>query len=344
VTSRLRRRLTVVSVLAVLALGVAVSFSVSGVAASGSIATASPPKSAAWKIDQTSAGSFNVVSCASTRFCIAVGTSTGTDYAVEFKGAGWEAARTLERFKGEVVSLSCPTVGWCVAVTDLTGATVLKDGRWSRLATLDPNPGPPYPGMANAVSCISPHFCVAVDGQGNAESYNGTSWTKPEHVDQDFPLTDVSCGSTDDCVAVDGGGQVVELRDGHWSAPKPADTSPFTTISCVGIDFCIAIDLRGRAVVSTRSGWSRPTAVDSLANAPVEASCPQQQRCVAVDGSGRMLFLSNHGWTTPKVPQVNAQSVVSSLVDVSCPIGHANFCAAVDASGDAWTTNDAYLK
>jgi hypothetical protein len=325
-----------------LALPAAASFSVSGVAASDSIAIASAPKSAVWKIDQTSAGSFNVVSCASTRFCMSVGTSTGTDYAVEFSGTSWGTARALERFKGEVVSLSCPTVGWCVAVTDLAGATVLKDGRWSRLTTLDPNPGPPYPGMANAVSCTSPHFCVAVDGQGNAESYNGTSWTKPEQVDQAFPLTDVSCGSTGRCVAVDGGGQVVERRDGHWSAPKPADTSPFTTISCVGIDFCIAIDLRGRAVVFTPSGWSRPTAIDSLANAPIEASCPQQQKCVAVDSSGRMLVLSDHAWAAPARPKVNSEAFINSLIDVSCPTGHANFCAAVDASGNAWTTNDAF--
>jgi hypothetical protein len=343
VTRRLRRRLALVNLLAVLALGVAFSLCVSGGAASAVIAIASAPK-ALWKIDQTRVGSFNVVSCASTHFCMAVGTSTGTDYAVEFNGTRWETARTLERFKGEVISLSCPTVGWCVAVTDLAGATVLKDGRWSRLTTLDANPGPPYPGMANAVSCTSSHFCVAVDGQGNAETYNGTSWTKPEQVDQDFPLTGVSCGSTDRCDAVDGDGHVLEFRDGHWSAPKPVDTSPLTTISCVRIDFCVAIDLYGRAVVLTGSGWSRPTAIDSLANAPIEASCPQRQKCVAVDGSGRMLFLSDHGWTPPAVPKANSEGSINSLVDVSCPIGHASFCAAVDAAGDAWTTNDAHLK
>src|SRR5579884_3790599 len=188
------------SVIAVLTLGAATCSSVSGVAASGAVAMASAPATSGWKIDQTSANSFNVVSCASTRFCMAVGTSTGTDYAVEFNGTRWGTARTLERFKGEVVSLSCPTAGWCVAVSDLAGATVLKDGRWSRLMTLDPNPGPPYPGMANAVSCTRPNFCVAVDGQGYAETYDGTSWTKPEQVDQDFPLTDVSCGSANRCV------------------------------------------------------------------------------------------------------------------------------------------------
>lgn len=275
---------------------------------------------------------------------MAVGTSTGTDYALEFNGTRWESARTLERFKGEVVSLSCPTVGWCVAVTDLAAATVLKDGRWSRLTTLDPNPEPPYPGMVNAVSCTSPRFCVAVDGQGNAESYNGRSWTKPEHVDPDFPLTDVSCGSTNRCVAVDGDGGVLEFRAGHWSAPNTVVTSPLTTISCVGIDFCAAIDLRGRAVVLTSSGWSRPVAIDSLADAPIAASCAQRQECVAVGGSGRILFLSDHGWTTSRVPQVNPEVFPNSLVDVSCPIGQANFCAAVDASGDAWTTNDPHLK
>ena len=343
-TRRLRRRLTVVTVLAVPAVGVSARLFVSGVAASGALALASTPNRAGWTVEQTSAGSFNVVSCASTRFCMAVGTSTGTDYAVEFNGTRWGTARTLERFRGEVVSLSCPTVGWCVALTDLAGATVLEDGRWSRLTTLDPNPGPPYPGMANAVSCTSSHFCVTVDGQGNAETYNGTSWTKPAHVDQDFPLTALSCGSNGRCVAVDGGGHALEFRDGRWSAPKAVDRSPFTTISCVGVDFCVAIDLRGGAVVRTISGWSRPIAIDSLVNAPIETSCPQQQQCVAVDSSGRTLALGHHGWTAPEIPKVKSEPFINSLVDVSCPGGQANFCAAVDGSGDAWTTNHAHLK
>ena len=317
----------------------AAGLAVFSAAGSGATAIASAPKTTEWKVDQTSAGSFNVVSCASSRFCVAVGTSTGTDSTVEFNGSKWGAARTLEKFKGEVVALSCPAVGWCVALTDLAAATILHAGSWSPLTTLDPNPGPPYPGMANAVSCTSPHFCLAVDAQGNAETYNGATWTTPEQIDEDFPLNDVSCGTSSHCVAVDGGGRVVELRDGHWSEPEAIDSAPLTTISCVGVDFCVATDLRGRAAVLTSSGWSQPSAIDSLANAPIEVSCSRRDRCLAVDSSGRTLLLTTHGWTAPQLPNLNSEPSGNSFIDASCPTGQTMFCAAVDSSGDAWTTD-----
>jgi uncharacterized Fe-S cluster protein YjdI len=331
--------MTGVGIPAVLAFAVAASLAALTVAGSGATLVGSVPKTTEWNVDHTSVGSFNVVSCASTRFCVAVGTSTGTDSTVEFNGSNRGVARTLEKFEGEVVALSCPAVGWCVALTDLAAATVLHGSSWSRLTTLDPNPGPPYPGMANGVSCTSSRFCVAVDAQGNAETYNGTTWTTPEQIDQDFPLNDVSCGTSRHCVAVDGGGRIVQLRDGHWSDPEAVDSAPLTTISCVGVDFCVAVDLGGRDVALTSSGWSQPSAIDSLANAPIEVSCPQRDKCVAVDSSGRVLLLTARGWTAPQPPNVNSESFVNSLVDVSCPIGQASFCAAVDSSGDSWTTD-----
>ena len=154
-----------------LMLGAAASVSGFVPATSDAMVTASVPTTPSWKVDMTSIGAFNVLSCASTRFCIAVGTSTSTDNAVKFNDTRWGTVRQLEQYAGEVVLLSCPTVGWCVALTDLAGATVLHDGRWSQLTTIDPNPGPPYSGMANAVSRTSSRFCVAGDAQGNAETY-----------------------------------------------------------------------------------------------------------------------------------------------------------------------------
>lgn len=327
-------RPALVSILRALVLGVAGSLA--GFAA----ATASVAAAPSWKVTQTSAGAFNVVSCASAHFCVAVGASTGTDSTVVFNGTSWGAVHQLEKYAGEVVSLSCPAIGWCVALTDLAGATVLDDGRWSRLATIDPNPGPPYPGMANAVSCVSTRFCVAVDAQGNTETYNGTAWTKPRRIDQAYPLNDVSCTSDVRCVAVDGGGRVVEYRDGRWSDAAPVDTTALTAISCAGADFCAAVDLRGRAVLLTDSGWSHPSEVDSFNDTPIDVSCSQRERCVAVDGSGRVLLLRGNLWTAPQLADVNSGRI-SSLIDVSCPAIARSFCAAVDSSGNALTTTDA---
>jgi len=325
---------TLLGLVAVAAIPSACSFS-QGVAR-GATVTAAAPQTSRWKVDETNAGAFNVVSCASARFCVAVGTSTGTDNVVEFENGSWGAPRQLEQYAGEVVSLSCPEVGWCVALTDLAAATILRDGRWSRLTTIDPNPGPPYPGMTNAVSCTSSRFCVAVDAQGNTETYNGTSWTKPLRADPDYPLNDISCISRAFCTAVDGGGRVLDYRDGHWSNPAPVDTTALTAISCGGHGFCAAVDLLGRAVLLTDSGWSHPTRIDSITETPIEVSCWQKEQCLAVDSAGRVQTLKNNEWTPPRAPNLSSGST-GSLVDVSCPVAAPVFCAAVDASGDALT-------
>ena len=326
---------SLLGLVAVVAIPSACSFS-HGVAR-GATVTAAAPQTSRWKVDETNAGAFNVVSCATARFCVAAGTSTGTDNVLEFENGSWGAARQLEQYAGEVVSLSCPEAGWCVAVTDLAAATILRDGHWSRLTTIDPNPGPPYPGMTTAVSCTSSRFCVAVDAQGSTETYNGTSWTKPLHADPGYPLNDISCIARLVCVAVDGGGRVLDYRAGHWSNPTPVDTTALTAISCAAHGFCAAVDLLGRAVLLTDSAWSHPTRIDTITNTPIEVSCWQKERCLAVDSAGSVQTLNNNQWTPPRAPTESPAST-GSLVDVSCPVLAPAFCAAVDSSGNALTT------
>ena len=190
--------------------------------------------------------------------------------------------------------------------------------------------------MTNAVSCTSSRFCVAVDAQGNTETYNGTSWTKPRRADPDYPLNDISCTSRVVCVAVDGGGRVLYYRYGRWSNPAPIDTTALTDISCAGDGFCAGVDLLGRAVMLTDSGWSHPTSIDSITETPVEVSCWQKERCLAVDSAGSVQTLKNNQWAPSRTPNVSSGST-GSLVDVSCPIAAPVFCAAVDSSGDALT-------
>ena len=53
------------------------------------------------------------------------------------------------------------------------------------------------------MSCPSASFCVAVDDDGNAFTYNGSSWSTPSRIDTIGDLTSVSCPSSSFCVAVD---------------------------------------------------------------------------------------------------------------------------------------------
>jgi len=158
-------------------------------------AATTPAHSSTWRSYPTAVGAFNAVSCASSRFCLAVGWSTGTDYFVTYNGRARSPARLAEQYEGEMEPVSCPVLGWCAAITGLSAVTVFQRGHWSKLTTVDPNPGPPYPGMVAAISCPSPRYCVAVDGQGNAETFDGTGWSRPRLVDPDYPLNDVSRAS-----------------------------------------------------------------------------------------------------------------------------------------------------
>jgi hypothetical protein len=296
-------------------------------------AAAAPVHASAWRSSPTAVGAFNAVSCASSRFCLAVGWSTGTDYFVTYNGRSWSPAQVAEQYEGEMESVSCPVDGWCTAITDLAAVTVFQSGHWSKLTMVDPNPGPPYPGMVAAISCPSPRFCVAVDGQGNAETFDGTAWSKPRLADPDYPLNDVSCPGRGDCAAVDGDGQVAVLTGDSWSAARQVDSTALTGISCARAGFCVAVDLLGRALVGHGRQWSAPAAIDEVAASPLSVSCTTAGRCVAVDSRGDETVLSAGRWAP-----LRAIDTGGDLVDISCPPGPQHFCAAVDASGGVLTS------
>jgi hypothetical protein len=141
------------------------------------------PETSSSRPFETGAGSFNAVSCPTSTDCVAFGTSNGDDSEVNFDGSRWGSPRLMEEYAGEVVTVSCPTEVGCVALTDQAMATVLRNERWSSLERVDAFPGPPHPGIVVAVSCSSPHFCAAVDAEGNAEDFDGRAWTRPLLVD-----------------------------------------------------------------------------------------------------------------------------------------------------------------
>jgi hypothetical protein len=53
---------------------------------------------------------------------------------------------------------------------------------------------------------------VAVDQQGNALTWNGSTWSAPLDIDPGFSLTSVSCTSSTFCVAVDDDGNAPTYR------------------------------------------------------------------------------------------------------------------------------------
>ena len=141
---------------------------------------------------------FNVVSCASASFCVAVGGGR----AVAFDGTTWSTPES-DDLSG-VQSISCPSVPFCMAVSP--GAAAIYEGKsWSRLQVAD----------AYQVSCASKSYCVTVSPLGEADTYNGRVWSAPLDLDPrlariylDEAPPAVSCPSSKFCMVVDGYGYI----------------------------------------------------------------------------------------------------------------------------------------
>src|SRR5262249_23274731 len=122
------------------------------------------------------------VSCASAKFCEAVGPSADAVW----HGVAWRAQAIPA---SGLTGVSCPSAAFCEAVGDFNNGTVGEAARWN--GTKWSTQTPPNPAAAtftrlNAVSCTSPKSCqaagdFALDDGGTipaalALAWNGTSW------------------------------------------------------------------------------------------------------------------------------------------------------------------------
>jgi hypothetical protein len=125
----------------------------------------------------------NALSCAAPGYCTLAGqiwssttkTSTAHGFTATQVGGHWRSARVVvSGVNGDVPSVSCPALGYCVAAVGNTGYAphVIEEtgGIWGKPLVL---PGLTNPGVVNAVSCAKPGWCAAagsysVRGQNQA--------------------------------------------------------------------------------------------------------------------------------------------------------------------------------
>jgi hypothetical protein len=163
------------------------------------------------------------VSCVTNDHCEAVGeySSKGNQYyhtlAEVWDGTTWtiQSTPTPSTYTGAFApAVSCTAIDVCMAVFS-TLAEEWNGSTW-KVQTL------PGRSLAQAVSCPTSHFCIAVGGDGEtlAEIWHGSSWTVqhtpspngsggPTYGDS---LTSVSCYSSSSCVAV--GDRVKKTKKG----------------------------------------------------------------------------------------------------------------------------------
>ncbi len=92
-------------------------------------------------------------------------------------------------------------------------AVPLGEAAWGKPHLFDPTTG----GLSG-LSCPSATFCVALDLNGNAFTFDGTRWSRPRHIDPTgFPAA-VDCLSDTFCLAVDRAGRALLFDGDRWIA------------------------------------------------------------------------------------------------------------------------------
>ncbi len=223
---------------------------------------------------------FNSVSCVSRSFCVAVGGMWDT----VFNGTHWSHPKvaTVKDLCGCFGPVSCATNTFCLAL-DGPSAYSYNGAAWSEMENVDPQ-------NFSDLSCTSSSFCLAVDENGNALTYDGSSWSAAIDIDAERGLTSVSCSTAAFCVAMDDLGNAAIYDGKAWTGAKAKDPRlvGLSWISCSSRSFCVAVGIYGRAVTFDGRTWSDPAKVGQ--NGLVAVSCPSRTFCVAVDGQGQAVL------------------------------------------------------
>lgn len=240
------------------------------------------PSPEGWAVGQPidNDGVFSSISCASSTFCMAVGSA-----ATRWNGKAWTPPQAVTG-GGVLSSVSCPTSTFCLAVGTLGDQGVAASwtrGVWSRVRVIDPD------GTLAAVSCPSTVFCMAVGAA--AISWNGTEWSTPSSVDPDGDGMDaISCPTASFCLAGDEVGAALTWRGTSWSTPYAVNPEyvALTSVSCSSADFCMVLGLSGTEHTLTDGSWSGAVQtplshLDSFA-IDVDLSCAASSSCMAIGG------------------------------------------------------------
>jgi hypothetical protein len=258
-------------------------------------------------------------------------------------GPNWLEAQRIEPGQGSISGLSCPTVTTCVAAS---ASPIVQDDGPSFEPASDPDPL----SEENAVSCAPrTDFCMFVDVNGGAFTYDNGSFGTLTNMDANNELDSVSCPASGFCMAIDHNNTVFKYSGGAWDNGTPLDLgghsfSNFVNVSCASTTFCIALAATSDGeLYYTWNGtsWSGPSSpFDTAGGYTVSLSCTSTTFCVETDEAGNASVFSGSGWSTPQnVDNTTATPrLYSSCVGTSC-VGldfNDNFVATSD--GSTWSS------
>jgi hypothetical protein len=108
-----------------------------------------------------------------------------------YNGSSWGGPAAAD-VGHDLVSVSCPSKSFCMAVDSAGQAAEHSDGLWGLQ---------PLGWRAAAVSCPSVGSCVAVAGSGATASYANGLWTDVPAAAPGTRITSLSCAAVNSCVA-----------------------------------------------------------------------------------------------------------------------------------------------
>ncbi|HWE56464.1 MAG TPA: hypothetical protein VG435_13195 [Acidimicrobiales bacterium] len=308
-------------------------------------------------------GPYVAVSCTTEGDCVAAGGSP-VEIAASSGGA-WERSTVpaLTVPAVELQSVSCPGVGYCIAVgsgldstlnegdTDSVAYPVVeveRSGEWT--ASLLPGGA----GNATAVSCPAENWCVAVGdkapGQPVAWYFSDGSWTAAALAVPGL-LSSISCPEVGWCQAVGvayttSDGTLVTptdslvsatMTDDRWSETvvNQGSVTSVGAVSCPTVGYC-GLVLQGASSPSALIGWGSSWSTTPSAPGgavPLSVSCSEQGDCSFIERSpaGALSIDDLHGgrWgpaVASSPPLSGATAVLSCLSPSDC-------VAVTDSSG-----------
>jgi hypothetical protein len=266
----------------------------------------------------------NSFDCGAPGHCAGIKDHLGK--AAVFSGGHWIPAGLPDEWV-RTTAVSCPSATLCRA-TDRQGRTFdLVNDTWSAGRQLVPATG-----LLRHVSCASRHWCMAIDGTGNALRWHDGHWSKPQPMDKNRqpPATAISCTpdrvctvvttSLDALPALTPQGEAIRYVHGHWQPPTVIDPNhEMIDVSCPTASYCAAVDWNGGVVVFRHGSWSAPHQVfqPSFQRA---IDCAAPARCVSVGTDGTLV---SHGNVWKHVPQPkHAEFYNVDCVDTAFCVGN----------------------
>ena len=202
-----------------------------------------------------------------------------------------------------------------VALLVAPGASAAEGSHWSGPVHL----GGDRAGVPTGLSCAAPTACRAVDSQGNATTYDGSSWSAVHNVDDHFgSLAAISCPTAKFCAAVGGRRAVTRTTDG-WGHLHVVPIQRMFAVSCSSRHFCLALGATGFAIRYSGTHWAHhhigaPPHLTSL-------SCVSHTFCMALTETGAAYRYDGHVWRhAGEVPAIGSRWSIACFTRAFCMV------------------------